>query len=199
MMMVLFLPIGIKKPTFSGRILHFLSKHPIHQKSSMVYGLVDKAIKLSHDKHHNDNLNLVRNILYANSYPKDFCEKYISKRLAQIKKPTLNSQNNNQSTPPPIYISLPFQKPLINKIDKICKNNNIRIAYKAKNKLTSIIKKGKDTLDRNLQTNVIYNIHCKQCDSKYIGTTKRKLSTHITEHDKNINRLPKYHFVLTHH
>ena len=94
---------------------------------------------------------------------------------------------------------MPFQKPLINKIDRICKNNNIKVAYIAKNKLTRIIKKGKDLLDRNLQTNVVYNIQCKVCDAEYTGTTKRNLRTRVDEHRKNINSLPKYHSVVTVH
>ena len=96
---------------------------------------------------------------------------------------------------------MPFQKPLINKIDRMCKNNNIKVAYEAKNKLTTIIKKGKEFLDRNLQRhrNVVYNIQCKDCDAEYIGATKQNLCTRVDEHRKNINSLPKYHSVVTVH
>ena len=32
--------------------------------------------------------------------------------------------------------------------------------------------------------NVVYNIKCQDCDSVYVGTTKRKLKTRINEHKK---------------
>lgn len=100
--------------------------------------------------------------MYANCYPKKFCNKFIFKRLAQIlnKKQYKNSDNNDNSEQSvlPQYISLPYQKPLINNIEEICKNNKLKVAYKAKNKLSSIIKKDKDSLDRNLQTNVKYTM-----------------------------------------
>lgn len=43
------------KPTFSGRLLNFYSKHPISQKIVMVYNLTDRAIKLSDKQFHNKN------------------------------------------------------------------------------------------------------------------------------------------------
>jgi len=44
------------KPTFSSRYLNFYSNHPDIHKKSIIYGLVDKTIKLSHPKFHQKNL-----------------------------------------------------------------------------------------------------------------------------------------------
>lgn len=69
-----------QKNTFSGRILHFESNHPKHQKIAMVYNLVDRALILADKQYHHNNINIVKNILFANKYPKHFINKYISKR-----------------------------------------------------------------------------------------------------------------------
>ena len=59
--------------------------------------------------------------------------------------------------------------------------------YKIKNKLSSIVKKGKDKLDKGDQHNVVYKIACINCEMVYIGETKRTLKTRIKEHRDNIN------------
>ena len=43
--------------------------------------LVVRAIKLAHKKFHNENLDLIRNILVKNDYPSGFIEKYFKKRM----------------------------------------------------------------------------------------------------------------------
>lgn len=48
------------KKTWSGRYLNFFSHHPIGQKKGVVSMLVGRAMKLSHQKFHEDNLALIK-------------------------------------------------------------------------------------------------------------------------------------------
>jgi len=48
-----------QKPTFSGKVLSYLSKHPISQKRSVIISMVDRAFLLSHPKYHIKNLNFI--------------------------------------------------------------------------------------------------------------------------------------------
>ena len=82
-----------QKKTFSGRILHFESNHPTHQKIAMVYNLTDRALILSDKTFHKNNLKLVRLILCANKYPMDFILKYINKRKNLLINCDFNTQN----------------------------------------------------------------------------------------------------------
>ncbi|XP_071580938.1 uncharacterized protein [Temnothorax nylanderi] len=59
------------KETFSGRLLSFLSNHPIQHKIGTIYSLVDRSIRLSHPSFYNKNLNFVINVLLGNGYPID--------------------------------------------------------------------------------------------------------------------------------
>ncbi|XP_057338456.1 uncharacterized protein LOC130676319 [Microplitis mediator] len=43
-------------PTSSGRLLNFMSNHPISQKTSVALGLLHRAINLSHDSFHEENI-----------------------------------------------------------------------------------------------------------------------------------------------
>ena len=47
--------------------------------------------------------------------------------------------------------------------------------YSTKNKLSSIIKLGKDKTDKVNQANVVYKINCKDCSASYVGQTSRRL------------------------
>ena len=66
-----------RKPTYSGRYLNYFLHQPLNQKISIIYMLVDEAIKLSHKNYHSDNLDLVRNILVKNDYHLKVIEKNI--------------------------------------------------------------------------------------------------------------------------
>ena len=55
-----------QNPTFSGKLLNFNSNHPIHQKISSIFGLIDKSILLSDKKFHIKNLELSKKILLLN-------------------------------------------------------------------------------------------------------------------------------------
>lgn len=58
--------------TSSGRLINYFSSHPIQQKINIVYHLIDRAILLSHDSFHKDNLTKVKQILNNNDYPSSF-------------------------------------------------------------------------------------------------------------------------------
>ena len=82
-----------QKSTYSGRILNFMSIHPLHQKRAMIFNLVDKALLLSDHMYHDDNIALLKSILIKNSYPGEFIDLNVNKRIE-----TLNSNPNNDNS-----------------------------------------------------------------------------------------------------
>ena len=57
------------------------------------------------------------------------------------------------------------------------------------NKLNKFIKLDKNQLEKTEQCNVIYKISCLDCNSTYVGQTKRKLKIKIKEHKSNIKKI----------
>ena len=49
-----------RKPTFSGRLLNFYSHHPINNKIGIGCSLVDRSIKFSDERFHEENLNFIK-------------------------------------------------------------------------------------------------------------------------------------------
>lgn len=60
-----------------------------------------------------------------------------------------------------------------------------KILYTISKKL-DIIRKGKDRLNNNKRTEVVYKINCADCNATYIGQTKRHIETHLKEHHADI-------------
>ena len=54
--------------------------------------------------------------------------------------------------------------------------------------MNTFIKTGKDPLLKNDHRGVVYKINCVNCESSYIGQTKRKLKTRIKEHKADIRK-----------
>jgi len=74
-----------------------------------------------------------------------------------------------------------------------------KLAFFSLHKLGRIIRAQKDSLSLGCSKNVVYKINCKDCDATYIGQTKRKLSTTVDEHKKDINKKTSNHSVITEH
>lgn len=58
-----------QKPCTSGRILNFLSNHPLHQKLNIIENFTKKSIVLSTKKFVDKNIKKVKNMLLNNNYP----------------------------------------------------------------------------------------------------------------------------------
>jgi len=94
---------------------------------------------------------------------------------------TGNDQLDNRN----YTLTVPYTGKLSNDIKRIVKNF-VDVRFSIPKKLDTVIKKGKDRLDDQRKTEVVYKIECKDCDQVYINQTKRHLETRIKEHRSNI-------------
>ena len=87
-----------RKSTYSGRMLNFISNHPFQNKVAIIKNLVDRAVCLSRESFHSENLEVVRKILFFNHSPQDLIEKHIKIRIQQIKsRKSRNVDTDKQS------------------------------------------------------------------------------------------------------
>ena len=86
-----------RKSKYSGRML-FISNDPFQNIVAIIKNLVDRAVRLSHESFHSENLEVVRKILFFNQYPQDLIEKHIIIRIQQIKsRKSRNVDTDSQS------------------------------------------------------------------------------------------------------
>lgn len=194
-----------QKSTFSGRILHFNSNHPKHQKIAMIYNLIDRALILSDKKFHHKNMSIVNQILSSNNYPQIFIKKYASRRISILKNCNFNlnnrnyGENNNKSInyKDKIIVKVPYKCGLYSNVKRILNNNTFFVIPKIKKELVKIVRKGK--MDNKLnKTGVIYKIKCNDCECVYIGETKRSLYMRIKEHQYYVKKNKKTSVLATH-
>jgi len=168
--------------------LNFQSNHPTTQKIGVIYGLIDKVIKLSNSKYHQTNIENVIKILLKNGYPLTFIFKHINHRIKHLTQVTKNNTKNNGKPKREGYLVTPHIKSIATNLKHIGKKYNLNIIHSCKNKLSKFITTEKDHINKMKQNNVVYKIKCKDCDANYVGQTKRQLQTRIKEHRTDINK-----------
>jgi len=178
-----------RKPTFSGRVLNFLSHHPVTQKRGVLISMIDRAFLLSHPKHHNDNLNFIIETFIKNNYPLQFIFDTITERLKLLfKKRTKKQKDNVTEETKRKWFLIPFINQFTDKFNNIAHLIERKLAYFSLNKWERIVKAQKDRLPVGYKKGVVYKLSCKDCDSTYVGQTKRKLQTRVTEHKNDIKK-----------
>ncbi|KAL7307629.1 hypothetical protein TKK_0000317 [Trichogramma kaykai] len=177
-----------RKSSSSGRFLDFNSNHPESLKINMIYNLVDRAILLSHERFHVENLRIVRELLESNSYPKQFFNRFIHLRLEKIHctNNSLNSlgrDSDGSSRKNRIAVVVPFiNQILFKKLKLLYDKFSLTAIPKINNDFSKYIRLGKDSTSTLDSTNVVYKLSCTGCSATYIGETKRQLKERIAEH-----------------
>ncbi|KYN26854.1 hypothetical protein ALC57_03769 [Trachymyrmex cornetzi] len=97
------------------------------------------------------------------------------------------------------YFTIPYIQNISEKFKRIADKNNYKVAYRPINILTSVIKLGKDKLEKTESSQVVYKINCTNCDSTYVGQTKRKLGTRIKEYKVDIKKTKDTRSVVSDH
>ena len=88
-----------RKDVWSGRYLNFYSNHSLSNKIGIIYSLTDRAILLSHDKLHSENLlNLVKETLIKNGYPLDLLNDKIATRYKLLMNNKFGKNNINNTS-----------------------------------------------------------------------------------------------------
>jgi len=185
-----------QKPTFSGRFLNFYSHHPFPHKKGTIYSLVDRVVQLSHPKFHKINFDHIIKILLDNGYPLDLIFTSIRRRL-HTHRSKVHKETEKHSTP---YFTIPYVSCIANKfIEYFKKITFCKLAFSCYNKLNRFIKVHKDALPITSQSNVVYQIHCLDCDATYVGQTKRSLHIRVSEHKNHLRRNSTQSSVITEH
>ena len=97
-----------------------------------------------------------------------------------------NHQQNNQNLTK--YIKTPYIKGVSEKISKILKPHNIKLAMKPTCNIKSIVSHVKDKIEILENNSTVYKIPCASCNANYIGETSRQLKIRINEHRKNVQQ-----------
>ena len=166
-------------------------------KFNLIDCLIDRAHKIcSNRENFLREVEKLKKYFFQNGFPFRTIETQFSKRLESLSKPQENIQTACKKTIFAVlpYISKSSNKALNSDISEICKRFypqlDVKIIFKNKFSVSSFFN-FKDKVPTLVQSDLVYEYSCGQCDARYIGETSRHLKTRLAEHKGLSNRTGK--------
>lgn len=131
------------------------------------------------DRDYNDEKNYIYNVARINGYDKKLVDNIFKKHTAQQhtrQRTTLTTSRDTQTV-----TSLPFFPKLSNPLSTALRKYNINTVTRNTNTLGQKLCNYKDK-QPPLSTSGIYQISCRNCDTKYVGQSRRAISERLKEH-----------------
>ncbi|XP_044757531.1 uncharacterized protein LOC123315760 [Coccinella septempunctata] len=171
-----------QKPTASGRILHYKSFHEFKHKISIIKNIRQKILNLSHPSFHMKNFNFFSKMLRENGYPKSLINNIFY--ASSVNNP-VNAPENNEATPSKKTFKLIFIPMLTKQLIHALSSSGVRIVCYYRKTIKNFFSKLKDLTPKMLQSNLIYKVNCKSCQSSYVGQTKQYLKNRMKQHEND--------------
>ncbi|XP_044745162.1 uncharacterized protein LOC123307025 [Coccinella septempunctata] len=139
-----------RKPTHSGRYLHYYFNHPHRQKINMILGLKSRIQRISHQAFHQKNLKLLFNLMLNNGYPKGLLTRLLY-NSAPPGQPLGGdgASTNRGEVSSTRYSTIPLIKDVTNPLIKILKHDSVKIVPKNIFKIDRLYSHLKDKIEVN--------------------------------------------------
>jgi len=166
---------------------------------------VDRAILLSHPSYQQKNFEFCIGFLLENGYPITLIFKTIIERLKNLFNNKLSLNINKITVPEKTdvthnetikYFAIPYARNISEITSSLINKSNLKVEFRSINKINNF-RVHKDRTEQTHIKNMVYRIHCKDCDVSYVGQTRRQLRTKVKEHRNNI-KLEEHSVVLKH-
>lgn len=180
-----------QKPTASGRIINFNSKHPRRTIINTATNFIKRVLQISDDQFHDENKNKIRKVLDMNDFPRGTVEELM--RRASHTRPRIDTDK-----PQTIYKPMTYLPGLSERLkhSNIYDKDKYELAFKSQNTVSQLFSRTKSRVDNKDKHNVVYRIKCNGdesniCHKVYVGTTQNKLKTRLSAHKSDIKLLDK--------
>ena len=164
-----------RKPTHTGRYLHYNSFHHPSITNSVCKTLVNRAKTICKVGNMGCELEHLRSVLKMNGYPTKFIDN-------AMKTP----RSIREKTEYQFSVSLLYLRSASHKIERILKEVGIQVYHSSEDKLFRSLCTHKDRVNE-FQEPGVYRILC-ECGLVYIGETGRNLSSRLKEHKTNCEK-----------
>ena len=152
----------------------------------MLNTLINRAINISDKDNWKKEKKTVKTVLKKNGYSNIQINKAFKTQQKRCKEKKNNVQHveyRNGEEDQKKHVYLPYVKGTTDKIGRILERHNIKSVFKPQKKIMDLICHAKDKIP--LSNPGVYKIPCS-CGAVYVGQTKRKISTRIKEHIRNV-------------
>lgn len=174
-----------RKPTHTDKYLDFSSHHPLAHKVSVIRTLYNRAKVLSSTSlQRTDEETRVISALGQNGYPKRLIHRTVTHTC--LPHTQLSPQPEQPQPKPVATITVPYIQGLSEAIKRVLSNLNIRVCFRPHQTLRQLLARPKDPVPQDARKGVIYKIPCRDCDSSYVGQSKRSLAVRLKEHQRAV-------------
>ncbi|XP_058983463.1 uncharacterized protein LOC131804504 [Musca domestica] len=180
-----------QKPTASGRLINYHSKHPRRIKINTATNFIQRVLKISDRKFHAKNKIKIIKILKMNDFPSNIVNELIKRaegnRAYQNTK--LVEKTYKRSTYIPGFSERFSSSNMYN-------SEKYQLAFRSSNTNNNFFSRTKTKIPHEDKSNVVYKIKCNGdgsnvCQKAYVGTTKSKLKTRISSHKSDQKTITK--------
>ena len=171
-----------RKPTHTGRYLHYESNHPDSAKRAVVRALLDRTEYITRSDPHakRSEEDRVHQDLIANNYPPQFIRRSHRTRIRESGGESTRALTYNEGVK--TTASIPYVRGLSETIGRILKPPGIRTVMRPTTLKWQLMKNAKDTTPKEETPGVIYALGCTDCAQLYIGETMRTAKQRMREH-----------------
>ena len=167
-----------RKPTNTGRYLHYESNHPESAKKAVVRSLIDRIRYVTKNDPEAKETERARihDDLTANGYPNKFV-KQTTRHIQNPRPPTQAPQRDIHTT-----ATIPYIRGLSEAVSRVLTPLGIRTVMKPTTLKWSLMARAKDNLPAEDTPGAIYALGCTDCPKVYIGETGRTAKQRAREH-----------------
>jgi predicted GIY-YIG superfamily endonuclease len=168
-----------RKPTHTGRYLHFNSNHPPHVKRGVVDSLINRAITLCTEKQEYAKVVKIRQGLATNGYTQHLIDSVLKRTRAKSRRETDETRLS--------AVVIKYVKGISKKFRRVGERYNTKTVFKTRQTLRTFSTRTRPHREVQDMRQCIYSIPCEsgRC---YIGETGRPLGVRIREHMKNLKQ-----------
>ena len=144
--------------------------------------LKNRAINICTKRNKTEELEHLEKVFRQNGYPK----KVIQRALHRPPKPNnpepMNEAEESEDRTDTKKIFLPYVKGVSERIEKVCRQLNIKTVFKSNGTLRQTLMRVKNRRPEEARRGVVYEVPCRDCNRTYIGETGRSLQERLKEH-----------------
>ena len=163
-----------RKPTHTDRYIHFSSHHHPRVFNGAVMCLKNRANNICTTESKTKELNHLKKVFKQNGYPNGV----IQRALHRPNRLEPRAEENTESK----KLFLPYVKGVSERIEKVCRQLNIKTVFKSNGTLRQTLMRVKNKRPEELRRGVVYEVPCQDCGRSYIGETSRSLQERLKEH-----------------
>ena len=182
------------KPTHTGVYTNWYSFTPRKYKINLIKNLLNRAWKIcSNERLFLSDWEIIKKTLVKNKYPEKLlvamCKNFVQKMKSSDENESVSTVAKKE-----VKLYLPFHgkssdvlhKQLTSLLADTYPQVDLKIIFRTTFRLSNLFT-FKDKIPLRLRSFVVYGVHCTDCESYYIGKTKRHIATRYKEH-RNVER-----------